>query len=168
MPDFAQKDPNNLLVQAPTGKFVEMGDKAGVASMANARGGSVADFNLDGLMDIAVVNRRESAQVWRNVSNDAGHFIEVRLQQDGANRDGIGAWIEVKQGPKILRREITSGGGHASGQNGWWHFGLGAVAKTELRVLWPDGTAGEWQKLDADQFYVVHKAKSAEIWTPKR
>jgi enediyne biosynthesis protein E4 len=103
-----------------------------------------------------------------HVTKDAGHFVAVRLQQDGANRDGIGAWIEVKLGPTILRREITIGGGHGSGQNGWWHFGLGAVAATELRVLWPDGTAGDWQKLKADQFYVVPKTKPAEIWTPKR
>ncbi len=34
MPDFAAKDPNNLLVQGEDGKFIEMGDKAGVASMA--------------------------------------------------------------------------------------------------------------------------------------
>jgi hypothetical protein len=32
MPDFAAKDPNNLLVQQPDGKFVEAGDKAGIAS----------------------------------------------------------------------------------------------------------------------------------------
>ena len=32
MPDFAAKDPNNLLLQQPDGKFVEAGDKAGVAS----------------------------------------------------------------------------------------------------------------------------------------
>jgi enediyne biosynthesis protein E4 len=168
MPDFAQKDPNNLLVQGPDGKFVEMGDKAGIASTATSRGGSVADFNLDGLMDIVVTNRRESAQVYRNVTKDAGHFIEMKLDQTAPNPNGIGAWIEVKQGPMILRREITVGGGHASGQNGWWHFGLGAVANAELRVLWPHGPAGDWQKLKADQFYVVSKTKPAEIWVPKR
>ncbi|MGL6211807.1 MAG: FG-GAP repeat domain-containing protein [Paracoccaceae bacterium] len=38
MPDFAMDDPNNLLVQGAEGKFTEMGDVAGVASMASARG----------------------------------------------------------------------------------------------------------------------------------
>ena len=33
MPDFAMKDPNNLLLQLADGKFVEAGDKAGVASV---------------------------------------------------------------------------------------------------------------------------------------
>jgi enediyne biosynthesis protein E4 len=165
MPDFAQKDPNNLLVQGPDGKFVEMGDKAGVASMANSRGASVADFNMDGLLDLIVVNRRESAQVWRNVTKDAGHFIGVKLEQPAPNPDAVGAWIEVKQGPVILRREITVGGGHGSGQAGWWHFGVGAVSKPQLRVIWPDGTTSEWQTLAADNFYVVSRTKPAEIWS---
>ena len=57
MPDFASKDPNNLLLQGADGKFQEVGDKAGVASMAGSRGAALADFNLDGLLDLVVVNR---------------------------------------------------------------------------------------------------------------
>ncbi len=72
MPDFAIKDPNNLLVQQPDGKFAEMGDKAGVDSMKTSRGAALADFNLDGLVDLVVVNRWENAQIWRNVTKEAG------------------------------------------------------------------------------------------------
>ena len=57
MPDFAMKDPNNLLVQGEDGKFTEMGEMAGVASMAKGRGGALADFNLDGLVDLLVFNQ---------------------------------------------------------------------------------------------------------------
>ena len=44
----------------------EVGDKAGVASMAVSRGAALADFNLDGQLDLVVVNRWASAQLWRN------------------------------------------------------------------------------------------------------
>ena len=47
------------------------------------------------------------------------------LAQPGPNRDAIGAWIEVKVGDTTLRRELTVGGGHAGGELGWVHFGLG-------------------------------------------
>ncbi len=33
----AMQDPNNLLVQQPDGRFVEMGDVAGIASLAPPR-----------------------------------------------------------------------------------------------------------------------------------
>ena len=73
MPDFALKDPNNLLLQGPDGKFIEAADKAGVASTAVSRGAALADFNLDGLIDLVVVNRREKAEVWRNITAGAGN-----------------------------------------------------------------------------------------------
>ena len=166
MPDFAQRDPNNLLLQGTDGKFIEVGDKAGIASFATGRGAAVVDFNLDGKLDLIVVNRRENAKVWRNVSKDLGHWFEVKLEQTAPNVDAIGAWIEIKQGDKVLRREMTVGGGHASGSIGWRHFGLGASDEAELRIVWPDGKVGEWQKLAADQFYVLKRDQAAVAWKP--
>jgi enediyne biosynthesis protein E4 len=167
MPDFAMKDPNNLLVQRADGTFQETGDVAGVASFKSARGAALTDFNLDGLLDLVVVNRRESAQLWRNTTPDAGHWLTVRLHQTGANPDAVGAWIEVRQGDRVQRREITSGGGHASGQTGWWHAGLGGATEADMRVIWPDGTEEDWQKVAADTFYVAEKGKAAVVWAPQ-
>jgi len=164
MPDFALKDPNNLLVQQPDGKFVEAGETAGVASMRPARGAALTDFNLDGLVDLVVVNRNDKAEIWRNVTADAGHFVQFALRQPAPNVDAIGAWIEVKCGGHVARREIFSGGGHAGGQAGFVHFGLGVEKTAEMRVIWPSGETGEWQKVEADQFYVVEKGKLPEIW----
>ncbi len=167
MPDFAMKDPNNLLLQKQDGKFSEQGDKANVASMQSSRGGALADFNLDGLVDLMVVNRGSKAQVWRNTTQTDGHWVALQLVQDGPNRDAIGAWIELRKDGKTMRREITLGGGHASGQLTWWHMGLGTTAAAEVRVLWPDAEAGEWQKLPANQFYVIGRGKPAQVWTPR-
>jgi hypothetical protein len=164
MPDFAAKDPNNLLLQTAGGRFEEAGDKAGILSFAIGRGAALTDFNLDGLLDLVVVNRWESAQLWRNTSQNAGRWIEVKLQQEGPNRDAIGAWLEVRCGSRVMRREITVGGGHASGQNGWWHFGLGDYAKAEMRVIWPDGVNGDWQAVDSDNFYIIERGKPARAW----
>ena len=149
MPDFAMKDPNNLLVQATDGKFVEMGEQAGVASFETSRGGALADFNLDGLVDLVVVNRGSKAQIWRNVTAGAGNWIALRLTQPAPNVDAIGAWVEVKHGAVVTQREITSGGGHVSGQLGWVHFGLGKTEAAQVRVIWPDGAVGEWETVKA-------------------
>jgi hypothetical protein len=167
MPDFAIKDPNNLLLQGSDGKFHEAGDKAGIASFGNSRGAALADFNLDGLLDLVVVHRWENAELWRNVSKDAGNWIEFRLQQPGPNRDAIGSWIEVRCAAAVMRREITVGGGHAGGQAGWWHFGLGSETKADVRVVWPDGATGDWQPVEANALYTLARGKPAETWTAK-
>ena len=168
MPDFALKDPNNLLLQSAGGKFQEAADTAGVASTAVSRGAALADFNMDGLLDLVVVNRWETAQVWRNASTNAGAWIEVKLEQPGPNRDAIGAWLEVKQGDKVMRREIAVGGGHAGGSSGWWHMGLGASPSASVRVVWPGGETGTWQVVDSNRAYIFTRNAAPKVWLPQQ
>jgi len=164
MPDFAKDDPNNLLVAGgPEGRFVEMGDVAGAGSMQAARGAALADLNGDGMVDLIVVNRNSPAQIWRYVTPDAGGWVQLRLGQPAPNVDAIGAWIEVRAGGAVQRREITSGGGHASGSLGWWHFGIGGASGAEVRVLWPDGTTGPWQAVGAKAFYRLERGAEPKV-----
>lgn len=142
MPDFAAKDPNNLFLQRADGTFLEVGAQA--LSFATGRGGAVADFNNDGRLDLLAVNRWEAAQIWRNVSEGLGGFVTVSLRQSGANRDGIGSWIELRTEQGLQRREVTVGGGHLSGVLAPWHFGIGTARGAELRVIWPDGQVSDW------------------------
>jgi enediyne biosynthesis protein E4 len=175
MPDFAALDPNNLLLQQPDGHFVEAGQQAGIASVRRGRGGMLVDLNGDGLLDMLVVNRWDKAQVWRNVGAGSadkpvpmGHWVQVRLKQPGGNRDAVGAWVEVDLGEaggkRIIRQELTVGGGHASGHLGWMHFGLGGASKVKLRVQWPGGGWSDWQTAEADAFYVMDKTAGLSAW----
>lgn len=166
MPDFAQADPNNLLMQRQDGSFAEAGASAGVASMDHAaRGAVMADFNLDGLIDLAVVNRNGPSQIWRNTTMGAGPSVQIALHQDGANPDAIGAWVELRQGEHVQLRENFLGGGHVSGQAGWIHFGLGSDAPAELRITWPDGTEGPWQPVSKG-FFDVTRGQEPQAWVP--
>lgn len=164
MPDFAQADPNNLLLQLPDGRFAEVADKAGVASVQTGRGGQLADFNLDGWLDMVVVNRRTPAEVWQNTGAGPAGFVAFRLNQPGANRDAIGAWVEVRRGDVVTRQEVTVGGGHASGRLGWVHFGLGAATAAEVRVIWPGGTEGPWQAVASRGFYTLAPDSDPQVW----
>ena len=66
MPDFAGFDPDNLLLGQSDGKFVEAGKQAGIAIATKGRGAVVADFNMDGMLDLVVVNRGGPVSVFRN------------------------------------------------------------------------------------------------------
>jgi len=166
MPDFALKDPSNLLMQRPDGRFQEVGDVAGLARFSTARGAALADFNLDGKMDIVVVNRRENAVVWHNITPNTGHFVDLMVHQSGPNRDAIGAWIEVDDGHHITRREITIGGGHAGGSLGWRHFGVDSATSVKMRMIWPDGQTDDWAIYASDARYLVQRGQSATLWSP--
>ena len=150
MPSNAADDPNNLLMQQADGTFAEAGEVAGLASMVRGRGAVVVDLNNDGLLDIAVNNRRAPLEIYQNVSSHTGGWISVSLSQDAPNVDAIGAFIEVETKAGIQTREITVGGGHASGSLGPQHFGLGDERDARVRVIWPDGQASNWQNVGRD------------------
>lgn len=159
MEDFALRDPNNLLLGLPDGSFTEAGGLSGLDSGARGRGAAIADFNADGLLDVAVVNRNEAAQVWRNQGigrpGVSGNWLRLKLRQQGGNRDAVGAWVEVRTAGRVQRREHFIGGGHASGGVGWMHFGLAEAPEAEVRVRWPHGDWGAWLGVAAGQFVVV-------------
>ena len=174
MPDFALLDPNNLLLQQADGRFAEVGQLANVASYRRGRGAMVADLNGDGLLDLLVVNRWDKAQVWRNLGAGSaaqpaqmGHWLQMQLRQPGGNRHAIGAWVEVDLGAKIIREELTIGGGHASGQLSWLHFGLGNSKEVKVRVLWPHSEWSSWQAASADNFYLFDKTAGLAPWKPQ-
>jgi enediyne biosynthesis protein E4 len=171
--DYAARDPSNLLIGQPDGTFVEGAMEAGIVSFARARGASLADLNLDGLLDLVVVNRRVNVSLWRNVGAGSaeepepmGNWIALRLAQDGANRDAIGAWVEIRTGERIQRREITVGGGHAGGQLGWIHFGIGNAEGATVTVTWPDGEAGQAVDVNANAFVILDRDTGARAWEP--
>ena len=130
----------------------------------------MVDLNLDELLDLVEVNRVENVRIWRNVGAGSagepeamGNWMAVRLAQDGTNRLGIGAWIEVRIGEHLMTREVTIGGGHSSGSLSWAHFGLGPASTAEVRVVWPDGATGRWLEVEAGQRVTVVRGSEDEL-----
>ncbi|MEM8553375.1 MAG: CRTAC1 family protein [Pseudomonadota bacterium] len=157
MPGLAWDDPNSLLMQRSNGTFREASVEAGVASSARSRGAALVDLNLDGRLDLVVASRRAPLEIYHNVTEPAGHWLSVTLEQPGPNPSGVGAWIEVKSGERVMAREITVGGGHVSGQWGPEHFGFGDAKEVELRVIWPDGEVGPWQSATTNGHLTVKR-----------
>ncbi len=155
-PDYAREDPSNLLLGQPVGPFVEAANAAGIVRFDRGRGAALADFNLDGRLDLVEAFYSAPVRLWRNAGpvsgddTDAAHWVAVRLRQPPPNIDAIGAIVEIRSGATTWRRELTVGGGHAGGELGWVHFGLGRVTTAEVRVTWPDGEIGQWRPIGVD------------------
>jgi hypothetical protein len=172
--EYAQKDPSNLLLGQPDGTFREGADAAGILTFDRARGAALADFNLDGMLDLVEVSYGGPVRIWRNVGGgDAtrpratGNWLALSIGQSGPNRNAVGAWVEVRVGDRVARREVTVGGGHAGGQLGWIHFGLGDASAADVRVLWPGGETGRWLRISANEFTVLTRGSAeARRWSP--
>lgn len=157
--EFAMQDPNNLLLGRPDGTFEEAAPESGLLDHSLSRGGAVADLNRDGLLDLVVVERREPVKIWRNTGpEEGGNWVAVEPVQDGPNVDAIGSWVEIRVGSATLRSEVVIGGGHAGGELGPVHFGVGHADSLEIRVIWPDGKESSWHEVAANQIVEVDRA----------
>ena len=156
MPGMATRDPNNLLMQQEDGTFAEAAAQAGIASTARSRGAALADFDRDGRLDLVVVNRRAPMELYRNITPDAGNWIQITLEQSGGNRDAIGARVSVFVGARMQSAQKLVGGGHAGGQALPLHFGLGQAVAAQVLVRWPDGTITA-QSLRANTHVTIRK-----------
>jgi enediyne biosynthesis protein E4 len=174
MPDFAAYDPNNLLLGQWDGTFAEAGGQAGIASPKRGRGAAIADLNLDGTLDIIVVNRNANVSLFRSLGANTpwghkpmGNWVEIELYEAGPNRNGVAAHLAVKAGTRTMTRSIEVGGGDASGQSGWVHVGLGTAERAEIRVKWPDGEWSHPYRVFADNFVRIERgAAAAQYWLP--
>jgi hypothetical protein len=92
-----------------------------------------------------------------------GHWLAVDIDQPVPNHDAVGAWVAVRAGALEREREVTVGGGHASGQLVPLHFGLRAAESAEVRVTWPDGEVGPWLPVEADQVVRVERGAPAAV-----
>lgn len=138
MPGMATRDPNNLLMQQADGRFNEVAAKAGIATLARSRGAALADFDGDGRLDLVVMNRRAPMELYRNVTPETGNWVRIKLEQEGGNRDAVGARVDVVVGDNMQSMQKLVGGGHAGGQALPLHFGLGQGIAAQVVVRWPD------------------------------
>jgi hypothetical protein len=176
MPDFAAFDPDNLLLGQWDDTFVEVGDHAGIALDRRGRGAGVADFNMDGLLDLIVVNRAGPVSLFRNTgAGDAatprplGNWLAVEIRQPRQPNDrAVGAKISVKIGNRTIVRDVQIGAGHASGQLGFSHFGLGVSERAQVRIKWPDGDWSHSYRVFANTHVLIERgSEKARLWYPQ-
>ncbi|MEO9528704.1 MAG: CRTAC1 family protein [Roseibium sp.] len=176
MPDFAAVDPDNLLIGQWDGRFTEAGGLAGIGLDRRGRGAGLADFNSDGLLDLVVVNRAAPVSVFRNlgqgtadVPKPLGNWLAVDIRQPGQpNRRAVGARISVKTGNHTRVKDIQIGAGHASGQLGFVHFGLGVAERANIRIKWPDGDWSHAYRVFANSHVIIERgAEKARLWYPE-
>ena len=174
MTDFASYDPDNMLLGGIDDKFTEKGDEAGIALNSAGRGAVIEDFNADGMLDMLVVNRKTNVNLFINEGaktswghRPMGNWIKIELDNGNINKDAVGAKISVKTGNLTQNKTVQIGGGHASGQLGFNHFGLGVAERATIRVQWPNGDWSHPYKVFANNHVIIQRdSPSANYWYP--
>ena len=155
-------------------RFADVSFVSGLDHDADSRAIATVDWDHDGDLDLWVSNRTAPrVRLMRNDVPSDNHFLAIRLQGTGSNRDAIGARVAVETtgpgGGSRSLRTLRAGEGYLAQSSKWLHFGLGQGTKVDrVEVRWPDGTKEVFSHVQANERYlltqgsgVAHRSRSA-------
>ncbi|HEX6200657.1 MAG TPA: CRTAC1 family protein [Thermoanaerobaculia bacterium] len=152
-----------LFRNAGGGRLEDVSGRAGPAfEVAEVgRGALFGDLDGDGDTDAVVTVSNGPARVLLNAVGQDRPWLGVRAvvrTPTGALRDAQGARVGlVRPGRPTLWRRAGTDGSYASGRDPRVVFGLGTgepPAQT-VRIVWPDGTAEEWDAPEAGRYVTL-------------
>ena len=150
--------------------FRAMKDGWGLGTEAAiSQGIALADFDLDGDLDLIVTRLDAAAQLYRNEA--AAPRLAVRLVGAGSNRAGAGAMVTLAGGALPAQsREITVGGHYLSGSEPLLTFAAASATALRLTVRWPDGRESVIGDASANRLYEISEpvadASPVRVATP--
>lgn len=119
-----------LLENRDRKRLVSIGETTGefFRQVHAGRGMAIADYDNDGDIDFAVSKLEQPIELLRNEQPSnapKGNYLLIDLVGNAANRDAIGAWVELETNTQKQVRHRTAGGSYASTHASTLHFGLG-------------------------------------------
>ena len=141
-------------------------DQVGIADSA-----VVADYNLDGALDVLVANGMHMRplhvgglkELFKGMPT-GNQFIMFDLVGTSSNRDGIGAKLTISTPDGKVQYREQNGGYHRWSQNHMRvHVGLGSNAQADVTVEWPSGQVDTYTGLSSSKVYWLTEAGSASV-----
>ncbi|HQV31040.1 MAG TPA: FG-GAP-like repeat-containing protein, partial [Calditrichia bacterium] len=138
--------------------FNNVAAAVGMDDTREARGVVAFDYDRDGDEDILISNFTDQPALYQNNAG-SGSWLSVALEGTAANRDGLGARVEVQANGKTYHR--LNYGAQFFGQNLLpVHLGLGTANRIDLlTVHWPGGGVDRVSNLATNQHIVIREGE---------
>ena len=157
---------NTLLMNQQGKGFLSVAFLAGVASEFDSRNVISDDFNGDGRVDLAVLERPDQGMlpaihIFQNKFASKSNWIGIRME--GTKRSALGARVAVTTAERIHIAAVVAGDSYASQHAPVAHFGLGNSTEVkQIEIRWPDGETIRIPKPAINQYHRVGSAKTAK------
>lgn len=137
----------------------------GMNRPSNSNGAAYADLDNDGDLDIIVNNINQPAFIYRNESNTKpdNHYLQIKLEGEGKNTQGIGAKVMISCGGKKQYAEQAVSRGYLSAVSPVLHFGIGNEKLVDsLLITWPNGTQELLLDVNTDQVLTLQERNAKQ------
>lgn len=138
--------------------FYEISDRAGDYFKQEfvGRGSASADFNNDGLQDIAIINHSDKLILLKNSSPVNNNWLQIKLKGTQSNRSALGTRIILSIGQSNQIREVGAQAPYLSQNSLIQHFGLQQEDEIELlQIIWPTGNKQIFKNIKVNQRIII-------------
>ena len=143
-------------------KFEESGRDWGFDSKRISHGVALADFDLDGDLDVVINCLYDAPLVYRNDTSEPR--VAVRLRGNAPNTQGIGAKVRLLGGAVPIQfQEIVCGGRYLAGDDPVRVFAVGPSPRNlRLEVDWPSGRRTVVDDAEPNRLYEIHESAATD------
>ena len=148
----AYKQPNQLYENLGDGRFREH-PAAGLNVVRTSRGSAVADLDLDGDLDIVVVNSNQPSETYENQATDRWLAVDT---------GGVGDLVVLVTKEMAQQRETRTGSSYLSQSTLTAFFGVGTHERTERLTVHRAGAGKALVLLDMPTNHRLRLARDAD------
>jgi hypothetical protein len=122
------------------------------------RGAAYGDFDGDGDLDVVLAGINSLPRLLKNEQQLGHHWLRLTLVGSAANRDAIGARVEIHIDGKWLRQTVSPTKSYLSQCEKTLTFGLGAAEGiASAQIVWPGGQVQPLQDLSLDCHSIIEQ-----------
>lgn len=126
-----------------------------------SNGTAMADFDLDGDIDLVLNNFNTQATLYENKANERGNnYLHLKFEGDSLNTHGIGAKAYVYTTKHTQYKQVHLTRGYQSSMPPVLSFGLGEATVDSLRVVWPNGLSKTYTTVATNQLLQLHQEEA--------
>ncbi|NDV17514.1 RNA-binding protein [Muricauda sp. TY007] len=148
---------NYLFTHSGANSYTNSTKKFGLDEPANSNGAAYADLDNDGDLDLVINNINKPASIYQNNTNSGdSHFIQLKLEGEGGNTQGIGTQVTVYQDSLKQTLVQMPTRGYLSTVSPILHFGLGQNSTIDsIVVRWNRGGSETIAQVPVDGLVVL-------------